>query len=412
MVKLSFTGDLLCYALQNKVAQTDKYDYDYKFVFAPVADRLSACGYLCGSLETPLAEASWGYTASSINFNTPHQFGRDAKAAGFDMLTTGNNHCLDRGVLGMKNTIRVLDYYGIDHVGTYLNKETAEDIYVKDFDGFKVAFLSYTYGTNSRSNKHVLSPDEVTLVDLLRKQDQVTVRNVSLLRRFLSKCKSLAKRVITMRVAPNPVAAKPKIVLDSVPASEIANADNRPYLDRFEAKIRRARKVSDMVVLCLHSGGQFNFNVGVGEYTEYIVGLARKNGVNIIIGNHTHCVMPARLYDDRTFVAYALGNFCFTPGDGYYVDGVMADYSLLVNLEIDTAAKRISDVTFSVFKVVREADDSAAVHSVYDLYHAETDAAKRAVLEADNACVVNKFLGRDNGVVVVQDIYSLSSMLK
>ncbi len=411
MLKLSFTGDLLCYAIQNKASQTDKWEYDYKSIFEPVSNQLRDCDYLVGSLETPLAEASWGYTKLPTNFNTPHQFARDAKDAGFSLLTTGNNHCLDRGLIGLKNTIRVLDYYKLDHTGTYLTKEDSENILVKDFNGVKVAFLSYTYGTNSRSNKHVLSEEEEFHVDLFRKQDVARVVKRSLFRRICSKIKFLVKkryiRIFGTKVPSH--TSVPRVIIDSVNKDEINNPDNSKYVSKFISKIKEAQRQADLVVLCMHSGGQFNFNEGVGEYTKFIVDLALSNGVNIVVGNHTHCAMPAILKDSRTFVAYALGNFCFTPKDGYYVDGVYADYSILLNLHIDEQLKEIADVTFSVLKSVRNSDDSSSVHSVYDLYQSETDSEQKRLLEIENQAVVNKFIGRESGELAVMSEYNFKS---
>ena len=52
---------------------------------------------------------------------------------------------------GLDNTLNVLDSAGLDHVGTYRTQEERDanhGIVVKDLNGIKIAFLSYTYGTN------------------------------------------------------------------------------------------------------------------------------------------------------------------------------------------------------------------------------------------------------------------------
>ena len=49
-------------------------------------------------------------------------------------------------------------------------------------------------------------------------------------------------------------------------------------------------------------------------------------------------------------MAYSLGNFCFTPGVGYYVDGAMADYSVILNVTI--MDKKISDYDYLFCKSV------------------------------------------------------------
>ena len=84
-------------------------------------------------------------------FNTPDALGDALKDAGFDLVSTANNHCLDRGYDGMVRTLDVLDKLGLAHVGTYRSAEeraAQNGVYVADMGGIKVAFLSYTYGTN------------------------------------------------------------------------------------------------------------------------------------------------------------------------------------------------------------------------------------------------------------------------
>ena len=388
-MRLTFTGDLLCFKEQNEVSKTGKQSYDYECIFAPVSKYLQTSDYVCGSLETPIAEMSWGgYTVTDINFNTPFEFLDAVKKAGFDMLTTANNHCLDRGVIGLKNTIHALNYYDLDHTGTYLTQEDAERILIKKFSGVRVAFLSFTYGTNSRSNRHYLSEDENYMVDLLRRQDYVASVKISLLRRCVRKVKSL--------LLPKPVSPKKGVVLDNVDVSEISKQENMPYLKRFEQRVVKARELADLVILCLHSGGQFNFHLGVGEYTRQIVNIALSNGVDIIIGNHTHCVMPAKQTDSGAFVAYALGNFCFTPGKGYYVEGVYADYSVLLHIDIDPVKKNICDISFSVCKSVCDDAGYSSVFNVYDLYGMESDPSKKQELETDVEAVVAQFRGLQN----------------
>ena len=58
---------------------------------------------------------------------------------------------LDRGYDGMVRTLDVLDNLGLAHVGTYRSAEeraAQNGVHVADVGGIKVAFLSYTYGTN------------------------------------------------------------------------------------------------------------------------------------------------------------------------------------------------------------------------------------------------------------------------
>lgn len=64
------------------------------------------------------------------------------------MLSTANNHSIDKGESGIISTLDALDEIGISHTGTYRSVEEQDTILVKEANGVKIAFLSFTYGTN------------------------------------------------------------------------------------------------------------------------------------------------------------------------------------------------------------------------------------------------------------------------
>ena len=395
-MRITFTGDILCYASQIQAAKVGNREYDFSQVFEHVRPYLDNSDYVCGSLETPVAD--FAYTSSDINFNTPYEFLRDLSDTGFDMLTTGNNHCLDRGIIGLKNTIHALDYFKLDHTGTYISKEASEEIFIKRVGGLRVAFLSFTYGTNSKSNKQYLPCESEYMVDLLRKQDRVHIKKRSILERVIIRSKRLL-------VNNKPITQRGPVV-DSVSDNEIDNPENRVYLDRFISKVKKAKEQSDVVVLCLHSGGQFNFDLGIGNYTKYIVETAIANGVDILVGNHTHCIMPAKWAKENTFLAYALGNFSFTPGEGYYVKGVYADYSILLHIDFNPLDIKSYTVAFSVLKSVKTDDGGAAVYNVFDLYSQEHSPEIKKILVRDTAKVVSKFTGVQCAEIEIRKEYN------
>ncbi|MFR3323636.1 MAG: CapA family protein [Oscillospiraceae bacterium] len=51
----------------------------------------------------------------------------DAKDAGFDLLSTANNHCRDKGLDGLYRTLDVLDEAGLAHVGTYRSQAERDE---------------------------------------------------------------------------------------------------------------------------------------------------------------------------------------------------------------------------------------------------------------------------------------------
>ena len=81
-------------------------------------------------------------------FNSPEELAYGLADMGIDVLSTAGNHCLDKGFSGLSNTLNVLDSAKISHTGTARTEEERDTILFKDINGVKVAFISYTYGTN------------------------------------------------------------------------------------------------------------------------------------------------------------------------------------------------------------------------------------------------------------------------
>lgn len=139
-------GDLMVHTPQLTSARVAD-GYDFEPCFAPVAPRITAADLAIGNLETTLAGADRGYTGYPM-FNSPDSFAAALVKSGFDVLTTANNHTLDRGPAGLARTLDVLDELGAQHTGTARTAEEAERTLVAEVNGVKVAILAYTYGMN------------------------------------------------------------------------------------------------------------------------------------------------------------------------------------------------------------------------------------------------------------------------
>ncbi len=147
-VDMKVTGDLMVHSWQLNFAydkQTDSYNFDYGF--APVKKYLEDADITIGNLETTFAGKQIGYSDYPM-FNTPDSFGQTLKDAGYDFVTTANNHCNDKWEKGILRTIEVLDELGIRHTGTFASQEDRDNICTTEINGISFAFISYTYGTN------------------------------------------------------------------------------------------------------------------------------------------------------------------------------------------------------------------------------------------------------------------------
>lgn len=146
-ITLLFVGDLMQHQAQIDAARTSDGKYDYSPYFSLVKEQISRADLAIANLEVTLGGKPYrGYPT----FSAPDEYLQTIKDAGFDILLTANNHCLDRGKKGLERTIFMLDSLHIPHAGTYLNeteRRRHHPLFIKK-NGFRIALLNYTYGTN------------------------------------------------------------------------------------------------------------------------------------------------------------------------------------------------------------------------------------------------------------------------
>lgn len=146
--KLAVVGDIMVHDYQyNEAYDPATGEYDFMHNFQDVKKYFAGNDLVIGNLELTFGGPERPY-ASYPCFNTPDSFLDAVKDAGFNLLTTANNHCMDTGQAGLVRTLDKLDEAGIEHFGTYRSQEERDTILYKDVNGIRFAFLSYTYGTN------------------------------------------------------------------------------------------------------------------------------------------------------------------------------------------------------------------------------------------------------------------------
>ena len=165
---LLFAGDMMQHAGQIKAAALADGSYDYSECFAYVKDQIEAADLAIANLEVTLGGAPYkGYP----QFCAPDEFAMAIKDAGFDILTTSNNHCCDTCSRGLGRTLRILDSMDIPSLGTYRDSRDRQERYplLVEKNGIRLALLACTYGTNGLP---VPSPYIVNLIDTVQlKQD-------------------------------------------------------------------------------------------------------------------------------------------------------------------------------------------------------------------------------------------------
>jgi len=165
-------GDIMSHAPQLPGyydAATKRYDFTPWFrLVKPI---LKQGDWVVGNLETPLAGADLIYSGYP-RFNAPNELADALKDAGFGILTTANNHTLDRGYAGLSRTLALLRKKGLVPVGTSVSKYDSQRLTIVEKNGIRLGFLAYTYGTNGIPipKSH---PYAVNLIDLPKITDDI-----------------------------------------------------------------------------------------------------------------------------------------------------------------------------------------------------------------------------------------------
>lgn len=397
-IKLTFVGDIMCQKEQSQAAWNRHGSYKYDDTFSNIKNIFNESDYTIGNLETPVASESLLYTCNTFRFNTPPTFLASLKSAGFDLLSTANNHCLDRGIQGLTETLQNLQDQRIESTGTYLTREESEEIFVRTIGGLNIAFIACTYGTNSEYYGSTLTPDEEWRVDLLRNSPPKTDPTLT-----GTKKQRLRERIIPVRfrIAISALRGKvhrnpPPYISDNVFPEEASTNLNKPYLERLSAKIRRARESADLVIVMPHIGGQYNPTPGL--YSKFIMNWLLKQDVDCVIANHPHVPLRCEKFDKHRFGAFSLGNFISNPSDGCLIENQLSDYGVILNLYISKNSKKIERVGFHVVKTIVEKDGYATIHNINKLIDSEKDQQVRERLIIETEAVVNRFRGTADSV--------------
>lgn len=335
-ITISFVGDILCWKEQNDIAYDyESDDYDYSSSFKLISKYLDNSDYVVGNLETTLSGIEKKYTYASetspysrIMFNTPDNFAEALKTAGFDLLTTANNHCMDRGSDGTLRTLSVLEKYSLEHIGTYRSKKDRDAVFIKNIGGFKVAFLNYTHGINYYAHNNSISIDKQYLVNLLaRPESQAYEFGTFPIDMELDKIGKLKYRIFGTDATP----------LDEYRCREVLE-------DIEKVKVENP----DIIIVLPHMGIQYRQYPS--RFSKKWVDFLFKAGADVIIASHPHVLQPMEFKtivdadgSERIgFVIYSMGNFITSP---LYEPTDNALASVILNLHIARGQNDIATIS-------------------------------------------------------------------
>jgi len=378
--RLCFTGDIMCQKELTEACTKADGSLDYGDIFRRIAPYFKDSDYCVGNLETCFAGEQAAFSRELYSFNTPDTFARTVREAGFQLVSTANNHCLDRGPAGLFRTLNVLDQAGLEHHGTARTQEEHDKSLVRYINGIKVAFISSTYGTNAFANHTFLKPEEAFAVNLSMPQETLP-GSVHL----LNSMEQIAADVAALPAGESPEFAEQR------KAIEQAKADGAEY-----------------IICLMHSGGQYNSEPDA--YTEKLVGALLSYGADMIVGNHPHIIQKYALRDGKP-VFYCLGNVVSTPSlspeqlkHPRHVNSI-AVKPVLTRVD---GKVRMTSGTFSVLRSIQLPDNVSCVTPLYDLIAASSDPAEKAFLAEELRWSVRTFLHLpENAAIELKAEYDL-----
>jgi poly-gamma-glutamate synthesis protein (capsule biosynthesis protein) len=376
MIKISFLGDIMCEMPFLKAAI--KRNNDFYSAFARLQDLLSESDFVVGNLETPIAGKELGYTNELYAFNTPSAFLDGLKRLKIDLYITANNHCLDRGVKGLENTLDELDKRGMSHTGTARSQEEQKKLFTCQLKDTNCAFLSYNAFINEdkwlRYKKEFKRYNVNELIDidmLVRYKEAHRMKAIPFytIRKAIG---SLLPKNFDIYVKEK-LGYKFKPYVDNEPLSEIEG----DYLDDVKSMIGVARENADIVFMLPHCGGQFN--IAPGTRSKELFQKLLEFDIDALIASHPHVVQCIKSVNKKPCV-YSLGNVSMSMSSPYIVKEALPQYGMIFHTYIEN--KKIVKTTFSFIKIVENKDHYPIVFPVDELCQ-KVDGEKRDSLEKE-----------------------------
>jgi poly-gamma-glutamate synthesis protein (capsule biosynthesis protein) len=247
---------------------------------------------------------------------------RDLRALGFDFVSRANNHAMDYGIEGMRETSRWLDEAGIVYAGIGENRGDARAARYLEGPTTRIGLVSMT--STYRDYADALPPLERAAgrpgVNALRttKTYIVTPETLGHLRAVKEALQAPGK---ACEMPPSEVAhrkqadAKANEELTVLGTSFRAGAQagvryemNPIDLEEILRSVRLGKQHSDLLVATIHS---HDTGLGCEEPGDFLPPLAKAAidaGAGLFIGTGEHRLMPIEIYKGRP-IFYSLANF-------------------------------------------------------------------------------------------------------
>jgi Bacterial capsule synthesis protein PGA_cap len=150
-VKLAFCGDIMpAVEVGERVGQSSLVDW-----LSGVSEAWHDADALIGNLESPcVVDAKLlPKTQPELAFRSPAYRVRELAKAGFSAVTLANNHVLDCGPDGLRETIEALDDAGIHHTGAGMNLDEALRPALLALGDKTLGIVAFCYGPAATSKR-------------------------------------------------------------------------------------------------------------------------------------------------------------------------------------------------------------------------------------------------------------------
>jgi len=134
--------------LGRNLAKTYLQRGDTLYPFAQLLDTLRAADLTFGNLESPIAPDTHKVEGEGVVFTAPGIAARSLAEAGFDIVSTANNHAWDGGQASVFETMRRLTAAGVLFVGSGMGRPMAQQPVIVRVRGWRVGFFAVTRAWN------------------------------------------------------------------------------------------------------------------------------------------------------------------------------------------------------------------------------------------------------------------------
>ena len=142
-VSLFLSGDAVIHESVYMDAMREDGSFDFDRQLHSIRDLIRNYDLAYYNQETPLGGTD--LTLSGYpTFNSPVEFGEYMVKSGFNLISTASNHCLDRGMEGVKRTRDLFHRYpGVLVSGTASVQEEKDTIASMEVNGIRIALVSW-----------------------------------------------------------------------------------------------------------------------------------------------------------------------------------------------------------------------------------------------------------------------------